>query len=240
MENSLYSLEFPLQILKIYAKGKKILFECITNDNVKIYLVSALAMSGRWQYFKGKHSGIELQIKNSPTSKNLKFSLYFDDQRHFGSLVVAHEEDLVKIFKSVGPDLLSEDISLVHYTNVITQPKLQNKEIGWFLLEQKYFSGIGNWIRAEVLYESKIAPYRKIKDLSIEEIKKLHHWSIKVLHDAYSVKGLSITNYIDPEGNYGTYNVKVYMRKTDPRGHKVITSRFSDKRTIHWVPEVQK
>ena len=44
LENSLYSLEFPLQILKIYAKGKKILFECITKDNVKSYLVSALAM----------------------------------------------------------------------------------------------------------------------------------------------------------------------------------------------------
>ena len=101
------------------------------------------------------------------------------------------------------------------------------------------FSGVGNWIRAEILYECKIAPNRKLKDLSESDIKHLYHWSIKILKDAYNVKGLTISNYIDPEGNYGTYKVKVYMQKKDPYGHKVITSVFSDKRTIHWVPEVQ-
>ena len=107
------------------------------------------------------------------------------------------------------------------------------------MLQPKYFSGVGNWIRAEILYECKIAPNRKLGDLTDSDVKHLYHWSIKILKDAYKVKGLTISNYIDPEGNYGTYKVKVYMQKTDPLGHKVITSVFSDKRTIHWVPEVQ-
>lgn len=240
LQNSLDKLKFPLKILRVYSKGKKILFECIDIEGAKFYLVSALAMSGRWQYFKGKHSGIKLVLfKVTDKSMFQKYELFFDDQRHFGSLIVSSEADLHLYLKGVGPDLLSEEISFEHYKSVITLPRLKNKEIGWFLLQQKYFSGVGNWIRAEILYECKIAPNRKLKDLSEEDLKHLYHWSIKILKDAFNVKGLSISNYIDPEGNYGTYNVKVYMRKKDPKGRPVITSRFSDKRTIHWVPEIQ-
>jgi DNA-formamidopyrimidine glycosylase len=236
--NSLSNVKFPLHIFKVYSKGKKILFECADNNGLKIYLVSALAMSGRWQYTKGKHSGIQMNLTSTKTG-DLKYRLYFDDQRHFGSLVVAHEADLPKILKNVGPDLLSEDVSFCDYRDVITLPRLRTKQIGWFLLQQKYFSGVGNWIRAEILYECKIAPNRKLEDLTEDDVKHLYHWSIKILKDAYNVKGLTISNYIDPEGNYGTYKVKVYMQKYDPLGYKVIASVFSDKRTIHWVPEVQ-
>jgi DNA-formamidopyrimidine glycosylase len=236
--DSLSKIIFPLHILKVYSKGKKILFECSDANKLKIYLVSALAMSGRWQYFKGKHSGIQMNLTSTKAGE-IKYKLYFDDQRHFGSLVVVHESELSKILKNVGPDLLSEDVSFCDYRDVINLPRLKKKQICWFLLQQKYFSGVGNWIRAEILYECKIAPNRKLEDLSETDVKNLYHWSIKILKDAYNVKGLTISNYIDPEGNYGTYNVKVYMRKHDPLGHKVVTSVFSDKRTIHWVPEVQ-
>ena len=236
--DSLSKVSFPLHILKVYSKGKKILFESVDSDGLKIYLVSALAMSGRWQYTKGKHSGIQMNLTSTKAGE-VKYRLYFDDQRHFGSLVVVHESELSKILKSVGPDLLSEDVSFDEYKDVITLPRLKTKQIGWFLLQQKYFSGVGNWIRAEILYECKIAPNRKLGDLTDSDIKHLYHYSLKILKDAYKVKGLTISNYIDPEGNYGTYKVKVYMQKTDPLGHKVITSVFSDKRTIHWVPEVQ-
>jgi DNA-formamidopyrimidine glycosylase len=240
LQNSLDKLKFPLNILHVYSKGKKILFECVDLEGSKFYLVSALAMSGRWQYFKGKHSGIKM-VLFKVTDKSLihKYDLFFDDQRHFGSLIVTSEEDLHLYLKGVGPDLLSEDVGFDTYKSVITLPRLKNKEIGWFLLQQKYFSGIGNWIRAEILYECKIAPFRKLKELSDKDIENLYHWSIKILKDAFKVKGLTISNYIDPDGNYGTYNVKVYMRKKDPKGNTVITSRFSDKRTIHWVPEIQ-
>jgi DNA-formamidopyrimidine glycosylase len=236
--NSLSYIKFPLHISKVYAKGKKILFECIDSDKIKVYLVSALAMSGRWQYTKGKHSGIQMNLTTTKAG-DIKYRLYFDDQRHFGSLVVVQEDELPKILKNVGPDLLSEKVSYEEYKTVISLPRLKEKQIGWFLLQQKYFSGVGNWIRAEILYECKIAPNRKLKDLSEVDIKHLYHYSLKILKDAYNVKGLTISNYIDPEGNYGTYKVKVYMQKTDPYGHKVITSVFSDKRTIHWVPDVQ-
>jgi formamidopyrimidine-DNA glycosylase len=144
------------------------------------------------------------------------------------------------VLKAVGPDLLSENVSFEIYNEVISQKRIKNKQICSFLLEQKYFSGIGNWVRAEVLYKCRIAPFRTLESLSEDNKKSLHSVSIQILNEAYSKKGLTISNYIDPEGEFGTYNVKIYMKEKDPEGNEIIRSVFSDKRTMHWVPEVQK
>jgi endonuclease-8 len=224
---------FPLFISRIYPKGKKIIFECIDNDKNQIYLVSLLAMTGRWQYEEGKHSGVEIKLS--------KYSVFFEDQRHFGSLIVClNEDDLTEALKGVGPDLLNEDVSFDTYKEVIGNKRIKTKQICAFLLDQKYFSGIGNWVRAEVLYESGIAPFRTLESLSDEEKYLLYYYSIKVLRDAFQVRGLTITNYIDPDGEYGEYQVKVYGKNKDPYDNEVIRSVYSDKRTIHWVPSLQK
>ena len=68
----------------------------------------------------------------------------------------------------------------------------------------------------------------------------LYYYSIKVLRDAFQVRGLTITNYIDPDGEYGEYQVKVYGKTKDPYGNEILRSTFSDKRTMHWVPSIQK
>lgn len=225
---------FPIFLDKIYSKGKKVIFECKTLvKELNIYLISALAMSGRWQYEEGKHSGIEFCFEDMST--------FFEDQRHFGSLLICFgEEEKKSALKSVGPDFLTEEISYETYNEVLSRKRIGKKEICSFLLEQKYFSGIGNWVRAEVLYESRIAPYRTLESLNDEEKRRLYYYSSKILKDAYEVKGLTITNYIDPDGDLGTYDVKVYMKDKDPEGNDIVRSTFSDKRTMHWVPSLQK
>lgn len=238
IENS-DKLNLPIFISRIYPKGKKIIFECLDSDKNKLYLVSLLAMTGRWQYTEGDHSGLELILYKS-SFDNCKH-VFFDDPRHFGSFVIClSQNDLNETMKGVGPDLLNETIPFDYYKEVLTQKRLVKKEICSFLLEQKYFSGIGNWVRAEVLYESKIAPWRVLGSLSESDIYLLYYYSIKVLRDAFKVRGLTISNYIDPEGEYGTYEVKVYSKDKDPFGNEVLRSTFSDKRTMHWVPNVQK
>merc|ERR1712094_41164 len=43
------------------------------------------------------------------------------------------------------------------------------KVIGEILLEQKLLAGVGNYIRSDILWLSKISPFRKIIDLKTEE-----------------------------------------------------------------------
>jgi DNA-formamidopyrimidine glycosylase len=237
--DKLERLSFPIFISRIYPKGKKIIFECKDKKGSNVYLVSLLAMTGRWQYTKGIHSGIEMTLFK--TDFETQLFLFFDDVRHFGSFIVClSAADLDETLKGVGPDLLNEYISFQFYKEILTNKRLAKKEICAFLLEQKYFSGIGNWVRAEVLYESKIAPWRILGSFSETELYLLYYYSIKVLREAYIVRGLTISNYIDPEGELGTYEVKVYGKEKDPLGNEVSRNTYSDKRTMHWVPNIQK
>jgi DNA-formamidopyrimidine glycosylase len=232
--DKLDKIHFPIFISCINAKGKKIIFECLTSvGRKKLYLVSALAMTGRWQYVPGNHSGIEFKFEDGSF-------VYFDDQRHFGALIIClNKAELKETMKEVGPDLLIEDISFEDYNEVISNQKIKTKQICGFLLEQKHFSGVGNWVRAEVLYESRIAPHRTLESLSLEDKYRIYFYSIKILRDAYKVRGLTITNYIDPEGEFGEYPVKVYFQEKDPFGNEVSRSVLNVTRTIHWVPKLQ-
>ena len=54
--------------------------------------------------------------------------------------------------------------------------------------------------------------------------------------------GATIATYRQPNGDEGLYNRRfaVYNQKTCPEGCNVIKEQTADKRTTHWVPEIQK
>ena len=60
---------------------------------------------------------------------------------------------------------------------------------------------------------------------------------------SYNHQGVSIRDYVPPE-NYreqlDEFKLHVYGRKTDDNGYKIIRIQTSDKRTTHYVPEIQK
>jgi formamidopyrimidine-DNA glycosylase len=54
--------------------------------------------------------------------------------------------------------------------------------------------------------------------------------------------GATLATYRDADGKIGEFSRRfaVYNQKTDPEGRTVIKENTKDKRTTHWVPEVQK
>lgn len=229
-----YSLCYPVYVESVYSKGKKIIISGIDSSGLNIMMVSALAMEGNWKLHTGKHAGIELYLDNANV-------LYFHDTRHFGTFNICldtAEYDFV--MKDVGPDLLNDYVSFDEYNEVISNHRLGRKEICWFMMEQKYFSGIGNYILAEVLYESGILPTRTLSSLSYEDKYYLWENSCNILRASYKCGGLTIATYFSMDGTPGTYPCKVYGKKHDPYGNPVYTGTFTNGRTSHYVPEVQK
>lgn len=225
-------LTFPLLVKDVYSRGKKIIIETLTNDKTPIVFISALAMEGSWKLHSGKHAGIELHFPDK--------ILYFHDTRHFGSFDICFtKEEIKNVMKFVGPDLLNEEVSFEEYDYIISQEKLGHKEICWFMMEQKFFSGVGNYLLAEILYACKILPTRLLKNLTYEDKYNLWFQSVKLLKESYHSGGLTIATYFSMKGERGVFDTKVYMKNKDPLGNPVFTSTFSNKRTSHFVPNVQ-
>lgn len=227
-------IKYPLKISSIWTRGKVLVFQCN-----HIYLVSQLGMSGNWIDNKEKHCDMWFDMNDK--------KLYFSDYRHFGNFGVY--KDLSSVWKKHGPCLLStalqkfdnkklnkeqKTVSLEYYLEKINNPRIKNKKICVYLLEQRHVSGIGNYLRAEVMYKVKISPHRKLCELSLEDKKKLYRASLEVPYMAYKSRG-------PPKGYYpdGKFNLCVYECTTDPMGNKVVKEKINN-RTIHWVPQIQK
>lgn len=167
-------------------------------------------------------------------------TVYFDDSRHFGNLTLMSEQDYREKLGKIGPDLLAEDISLEQWTREFRSSRRSGMQICDFLMKQEYFSGIGNYLKAEILYRSKIRPDRTLWEIHDDEMVTILQQSMATIRESYSYKGLTVRSYWDPDGEKGTFPRQIYEKEIDPLGHRVIKSQFKDGRTTHWVPEVQK
>ena len=205
----------PSKIISIKNKGK---FIYITFENNMILGIKL--NYGHIVTEEGKQSHIKFITDNG--------NFFIDDLRNFCTLHVLNDEDLLKILNRIGPDLIHDKIKFEEYNEILEKkPKMK---IGVFLIEQKYFSGAGNYIRCESLYESKISPFRLNSTLNENEKKELFKQLIKICSAAYQS--------LIKKGQH--YKLKVYRQKITPNGEEVISEKLEKSRNIYWVPSVQK
>lgn len=205
--------------------GKKI---CFLFDTFAI--ISALAMEGRWSFIDRGNTSIKICCEN-------EVNLYFNDiecQGNF-SIVNYESQSYCHIFKDVGYDYDDERLTLDVFKSMIIQKKLQKKYLYDFLLDQKYFSGIGNYLRSEIIYESKLKYDIQLGELSENDISKLYYAIKTILDESYKCGGLTLSSYYKPDGSIGTYQPKIYMKKYTPCGAKVNVTLVTGKRKIYHI-----
>lgn len=233
----------PLRVLKVYPKGKKVI---ISLDN-EATLVFSLGMSGHFSFEEEKHSNMWLEISPCdprPDSYNdqLDYPLFFTDARHFGSVeILLSDEETESRLAKVGPDLMNERVSKRQWLEVAQRKRLQHMKIYDFLMEQKYFSGCGNYVVTDSLYHAKIHPFRTMDDLSEEELLTIKKSCEHILRVSYQSQGFTQLDYFDAHGRKGVYQPLIYGKKKnrqDEFGNDILQLK-SKGRTLHYVKEVQ-
>ena len=220
-----------LVVDEVCCKGKFIYFKF--NSGASLW--STLGMSGMWQRKKSKHTRVTLTNHKGQ-------NVYFNDVRNFGTLkYVQTSQELEKKLKTLGPDVLSEPAV---GPGLFRQRFLNksNKTITENLMNQSVISGVGNYLKAEILYACQISPHRLCKDITAEEYGRLYEACFWLPRLSYKMGGATLATYRDADGKSGEFSRRfaVYNQKTDPEGRAVIKENTKDKRTTHWVPEVQK
>lgn len=240
----------PLKISDVKCKGKFIYIEFDSENNVsenkRWYLFNTLGMTGSWRIVEEIHSHVEFVFEDmiNETDGMENKSIWFTDQQGYGTLKFVQGKKLLnKKLRSLGRDLLTDDITSDEF---IKKYRTQDsKNICIVLLNQKIFSGVGNYIKSEALYRSKISPLHKIEDLSDSQLGNLLVAIKDVLHDSFENHGLTFRTYADVNGRIGKYKLQVYNNKTgkDAFGNKVVfikASESPDGRGTYWSPTIQK
>jgi formamidopyrimidine-DNA glycosylase len=252
----------PLKVVDIKTKGKFLYF--ILENNY--YLYSTLGLRGGWVYYSIDKDTYKFPIlidyinknkldsykKSALNNLNIEFKidggiLYYYDTLSFGTFkIVKNDEELLKKLKSIGPDIMETETTFEIFRDKIIKKSNLEKYIGNVLIDQKSISGMGNYLRADILWLSKISPFRKVKDLNNDELKLIYK-NAKLLtwgdYDYKKGENLGYVNKNDKLPKDYERNFFAYGSEYDIYGNKIVSEKIcegSNERTIYWVPVVQK
>ncbi len=226
--------DLPLKIKGVNCYGKFMWWEFY---NSEITLWNTLGMSGWWNTSpKKKHNNLSFILDDG--------KVFFNDMRNFGTFIFCHKSNLETKLKKFGPDILKYDETGKNVDLFIDKinKKRNDTYIASALLDQNIASGCGNYIRAEVLYLARISPFRKLEDLSKDELKKIWNLLQQIAYYYYDESLGEKLGIIDGKYKFANNYKKsflVYKQTKDNLGNKIIREKIKD-RSIHYVPSLQK
>jgi formamidopyrimidine-DNA glycosylase len=218
----------PQRVVAVNVKGKAI--QILLEGGWSIW--NTLGMSGGWRDVRTKHAHFQFTTQGGRT-------VWFDDIRRFGTLIfMQHESELQSRLKGIGPDMLHPDTTLLDFQKAIWHRRIP---ICRALMDQKILGGVGNYIKAEALYRARISPHRICSELNQLELQRLFDVTRWIMAKSLEQGGATFSTYSDMDGGEGSFPFyfHVYMRSTCPLGYPVLREETEDKRTTHWVPQIQ-
>lgn len=224
--------DLPLKCINATKKGK-VIFIYFENNWC---IISKLGMTGWWFIDNDFPSWRDTKLKTISfnfTSHELNFS----DFRNFGTLIFTNDNEIIKKeYDKISYDLLDSNVNfsdikdkIITYSSKHPTYKLEDVIIN----QQAIVSGIGNYLKAEVLYDSKISPLRQLTSLTLDDWKQIIKSAKKITKKMLKVlTHRSTDDYIN--------QMKIYRKNYDPNGNKIKTHKTKDNRSSFYVPAVQK
>lgn len=229
----------PATATQVAAKGKLIY---ATFDN-GFTMLSTLGLQGNWSTSGGSHARFSIRIRDQ--NQNEKH-IYYNDAINYGTIkFIKTDPQLRTRLNSLGPDIVNAsqapdgygECTLAWWLNLCknkgewTFPKL--------LMKQNYLAGVGNYLKAEALYQSHTSPLLQIKDFSLERQQAVLDAVLDVVRRSYNWRAYQakMPGHSKPVPEY---KHRVYGRGVDPEGNRVERTQTDDARTTHWVPAMQE
>lgn len=181
----------------------------------ELSFLSHLRMEGKYFYVPestpiGKHTHIIFKLDND-------MDLRYDDVRKFGRMELVRTSEVMEnsSIKKLGfePDdkRLTKEYLLEKFKGKKTLAKVG-------LLDQTIINGLGNIYANEVLFASKISPYRHLEDITGKEAQEIIDSSYKITKKSYEEGGCTIRSYTSSLGVIGHFQdyLKVHGRESEP------------------------
>jgi formamidopyrimidine-DNA glycosylase len=212
--------------------------------NRKPWLVIHFGMSGSATIL----TKTEVEKAKPKPSRSIKLQLTLSngteiilkDPRRFGRIRLAKDPLHEKPISELGFDPMFNFPTAKVLHGILSKRKAPIKAV---LLDQSVFSGVGNWIADEILYQSKLSPYRSATSLSQKEVTTLRSKLLSIIRFAVKVSAdkdefpntwLFHHRWGKREGAKGKQQKAIYTSKNEKVDYGTVGGR-----TTAWVPAVQ-
>ena len=223
------------KLINVRRISKYIFLDCENHYTMMVHL----GMSGRLKIVntyksRNKHDHLILEF-------NYNSYLLYNDPRRFGFIDFIKSDKLydLKYIKKLGIDALDKRLSVDYLFKRVEKSEVLIKQI---LLNQHIVAGIGNIYASEILFDAKISPLKKGKELNKYQIGTIIKSTRKILKKSISFGGSSISDYVSPDGTLGNFqkNFKVYGREGSSINGHVVKKVNLYGRSTFFCPHYQK
>lgn len=121
--------------------------------------------------------------------------------------------------QGLGPDVLDPSLTNAQVAQRLQSPTFRNRALGGLLLDQGFLAGLGNYLRAEVLFATKLHPRLRPCDLDEVQTRQLAEALLAVPRLSYRPRGVEPRpgmrkDYQSHEGE--TFRFHVFKREGEP------------------------
>lgn len=158
-----------VSITRVHARSKAMLTE-FSNGTV---LYSHNQLYGEWRIHPLGEAHLERQKRLIITTKSHHVILY--SATDFAWLRAGREHEHPYIAK-LGPEVLADDVTPAMLTTQLA--KFARRNLATALLDQGVLAGLGNYLRADILFVARLSPLLRVGELTTMQLTKL----AKVIH----------------------------------------------------------
>jgi len=108
-------------------------------------------------------------------------------------IAIMLDEDLHRhpYLSRLGLDLLDPDVRPATVRDRMRDARFSRRSLGALLLDQSFLSGVGNYLRSEILHYAAAAPSRRPRDLDDDEQLRFARAALTVTRRAYRTPGVT-------------------------------------------------
>ncbi|NGP76355.1 endonuclease VIII [Balneolaceae bacterium YR4-1] len=178
-----------LTVEKVEPRGKAIL----TSFGNNLTMYSHNQLYGKWM----------IRNRGNVPNNNRQLRVAIHNEKKSAFLYSASDIEMLKdeevenhqYIQKLGPDVIHPETTPNDILDRYRNEKFINRKLTTLLLDQGFISGIGNYLRSEILFYSGVHPSLKLRDCTDKQVQKLADATLTLSRRSYETKG--ITN--DPE-----------------------------------------
>lgn len=117
--------------------------------------------------------------------------------------------------RRLGPDVLDPALDAAAVAARLQRPAFRGRALGSLLLDQGFLAGMGNYLRAEVLFDAKLHPARRPCDLDAAHTMRLAEALLAIPRHSYATRGIEPTAGMRADylaQGQGSFRFRVFKR----------------------------
>lgn len=228
-------------VKKVIPRGKAI----ITSFDNGLNLYSHNQLYGKWMI---RNEGVA-----PSTDRQLRVAIHTDGSSAY--LYSASEIEILKdgeveshdYIQKLGPDVVDPETTIEEVRAQFRHDSFRNRKLATLLLDQSFLSGVGNYLRSEILFCSKVDPEFRPADCTDKQLNDLAHNALELSRRSYHTAGVTtdeeLVEALKEEGaSRSEYRHYVYNRTGKPcfRCGSTIQEIKTGGRKIYYCEQEQK